>query len=176
MTFYGGAILSFVCGFIYCRIKKVSASTLMDLAIPAGLLALSIGRIGCFLNGDDFGKAVPLKPGEAAPWWSVTFPNLEDAVPRYPVQLIEAFTVLILVLILTTAFVPLRRNFRAGAVGYFGIIGYANLRFFNEYYRGDLRGFVGNSLSTSQFISLLILAAAALSLPFWLKFKKMPDH
>ena len=170
MTFYGGAIAAFLSGSAYALINRLKVPILMDLAIPAGLLALALGRVGCFLNGDDYGKAIPMAGGAKPPIWSVTLPNLADGIARYPVQLIEAGLVSALALGLCIGFSYVRRHGRPGMVGYLGIIGYANLRFGIEFLRDDFRGFAfGTWLSTSQFISLIILAACAVSIPFWLR-------
>jgi phosphatidylglycerol:prolipoprotein diacylglycerol transferase len=170
MTFYGGAIGAFVGGAGYALARKLPLATLLDITLPAGLLALAIGRVGCFLNGDDYGKAAPLGVGGKPPFWAVTFPNLEDGIARYPVQLLEAGLVALLVIVLYRYFVRIRLAFRPGAVGLFAIIGYANLRFLLEFLRDDFRGFAfGTWLSTSQFISLCVLAVCALSIPFWIR-------
>jgi len=170
MTFYGGAIGAFVFGGSYIFSRRLPFAALMDLAIPAGLLALAIGRIGCFLNGDDYGKAAPLASGGSPPVWAVAFPNLGDGVARYPVQLMESAMVAFLVLSLCLGFSSIRRLGRSGLIGYLGIIGYANLRFGLEFLRDDFRGFAfGTWLSTSQFISLMVLALCGLSMPLWLR-------
>ena len=172
MTFYGGAIGAFLAGFAYCRKRGLSLSSIIDLGIPAGLLALSLGRVGCFLNGDDYGLPLVLRPGETAPWWAVTFPNLNDGLARYPVQLWESASALIVFVVLVTMFKQLRAAFRPGIVGFLGIVLYANIRFGLEFFRGDLRGFVlGDWLSTSQFISVIVLAIAGLSIPVWIRKK-----
>ena len=170
MTFYGGAIAAFVVGALYCRVKRLNLATMIDAGLPAGLAGLAVGRIGCFLNGDDYGIPVPLTGGEAPPFWAVTFPNLQDGVARYPVQLYEAIAVAILVGVLLLNYGRLRRIFRPGAVGLFAAVGYANLRFTLEFLRGDFRGSIaGTWLSTSQFISILVLATAGISIPFWVR-------
>jgi phosphatidylglycerol:prolipoprotein diacylglycerol transferase len=170
MTFYGGAIGAFAGGLAYAKRRRLSFTTLLDLAIPAALLALAFGRIGCFLNGDDYGKPAPLAPDGAPPLWSVTFPVLQDGIARWPVQLLEAGVAAALALFLCLAFGRLRTAFKPGAVGYFGIIGYANARFLLEFLRDDFRGFVfGTWLSTSQFISILVLLACGVTIPLWIR-------
>lgn len=167
MTFYGGAIGAFVAGSLYVLVKRIPFSHVLDLAIPAGLLGLAIGRIGCFLNGDDYGTAAPLADG-VAPFWAVTFPNLKDGIARYPVQVMEAALVFALVIILCRTFVRLRLAFKPGFIGFLGVVGYANLRFFIEFLRDDFRGSVaGTWLSTSQFISLVVLFLCAGTIPHW---------
>lgn len=170
MTFYGGLIASVFVGLVYSLTVSLPVDDVLDASIPAGFLALSIGRIGCFMNGDDFGKPVSIGSEAASPWWSVTFPNLQDGITRYPVQLIEAFCAALIVILATINFRFIRNALRPGAIGFICLIIYANIRFFLEFIRGDFRGFVfGTWLSTSQFISLIILLACAGSLPFWLK-------
>ncbi|TWW10831.1 prolipoprotein diacylglyceryl transferase [Planctomyces bekefii] len=170
MTFYGGAIAAYLVGTIYAIAQKLPFATLNDAGLPAGLVALALGRIGCFLNGDDYGKAVPLHPGDTPPWWAVTFPNLQDGIARYPVQIFESMAVACLAVALIVWTPRLRHEFRAGAVGYIAIIGYALLRFLLEFLRDDFRGFpFGNWMSTSQFISLVILVVAGLSIPYWIR-------
>jgi prolipoprotein diacylglyceryltransferase len=57
-------------------------------------------------------------------------------------------------------------------VGFFAVVAYANLRFALELLRDDFRGFVfGTWLSTSQFISILILLLCGMTLPLWIRRK-----
>lgn len=172
MTFYGGALGSGIAGFIYCRWAKLNFRNVIDISLPSGLLALAIGRIGCFLNGDDFGSVVYLPAGAAKPWWAVVFPNLPDQHPRYPVQLWE--TVLVLAVVITTAinFQTLRKKTAPGMIGFFCVSAYANIRFGLEFYRGDFRGQpFDNWMSTSQLISIILLFFCVLALPYLLKKK-----
>src|SRR5262245_30856785 len=63
-----------------------SARRLADLAdavAPAGILALGIGRLGCFLAGCCWGRPTDLP-------WGVVFPELGPP-PRHPLQLYSAF-------------------------------------------------------------------------------------
>lgn len=161
MTFYGGAIGCALCGLIYIVLKKLPFAPIYDLCIPAGLLALGIGRVGCFLNGDDYGKAVDVSNG--IPWWSVVFPNLRDGVARYPVQLISTTVCFIIVLLLITQGKKIRTALGPGSIGILGTASYANYRFIIEFWRGDPRGsLLSGLLTTSQFISVLVLLALML--------------
>ena len=170
MTFYGGGILAFLAGWIVVRVKGLPFAKIFDCAIPSGLLALALGRIGCFLNGDDFGKAVPLDQLGTAPIWSVTFPNLGDNIARYPIQLVEAFIALGCALFLGFKIKSLRQSFFPGITGLLGLISYANFRFFLEFFRDDFRGSIlGSWISTSQFISIMLLLISTLALPFLAK-------
>ncbi len=157
MTFYGGAIFCFLCGVFYSWLKKLNLRNVVDVSFPAGLAALSLGRVGCFLNGDDYGKLTSGQ-GAQAPWYGVVFPNLGDDASRYPVQLMSSLIVFLLVLFFLKNFENIRQRFGHGFVGLFSVSTYAVGRFFIEFFRGDPRGSVFSGLlSTSQFISLLIL-------------------
>ena len=161
MTFYGGAIGCALCGYVYVRWRRLPFAEIYDISIPAGLIALGLGRIGCFLNGDDFGKAVSFE--DVAPWWSVTFPNLRDGVPRYPVQLIST-VMAFLIAGLALKFAGKWRSFVGiGGVGMIATAAYANYRFLIEFWRGDPRGSVlGGLLTTSQFVSVCVLIILAI--------------
>lgn len=160
MTFYGGFIFALGSTYIYSRIRGLDFFLLADIGLPAGFLALIFGRIGCFLNGDDFGKPVPARFVDS--WWSIELPNLGDQIARYPVQILEAFSVLILVIAALALFRRIQTTFGLGSVAIFLVIGYSNLRFVLEFLRDDFRGSVaGTWLSTSQFISLINLLFCA---------------
>lgn len=162
MTFYGGALAGFGMGLGFCLWKKMPLGALLDCLIPAVLLGLCIGRIGCFLNGDDFGLPAQISPNMPTPWWVVTFPNHPVPVPRYPVQLMESGASFLL--LLCCAFLR-KRSLRVGQVGLLGIIGYGLVRFFLEYLRGDVRGWVVEAfLSPAQLVSLLLVAAGVVTL------------
>lgn len=167
MTFYGGAISAFCVGSVFCFFRKIPYGDMIDLGLVAGLLGLSIGRVGCFLNGDDYGRAVPIGEGSVFSQFGVIFPVLEDGIPRWPVQLFEAMAVLVTVLVMVN--VKFRKGARPGMVGLLCVVFYANLRFGLEFLRDDFRGFVfGTWLSTSQFIALITLTIAGLISLVWL--------
>ena len=94
MTFYGGVVCATAVGIGLVFFYKLNLTKCLAAFVPAGVLALGIGRIGCFLNGDDFGK--PLSDPKANPWWAHTTPWMEDQVLRYPTQLQEALFSIVL--------------------------------------------------------------------------------
>lgn len=163
MTLYGGILGSSAAAVFYLSVKRLPARCYVDAAVVAGLVAIALGRLGCFLNGDDYGKPVSLQ-GEAAPWWSVAFPNHDEIVHRYPTQLMEAGAC---ILIAWLCWILLRHGRRSGlrprpgrcAAAGAGL--YMLQRFFLEFLRGDERGRLGPSdLTPSQWVSavgLLVL-------------------
>lgn len=152
MTFYGGAIGAILIGGLTALRVGLSFPRLLDLGIVCGFVAVAIGRVGCFLNGDDYG--IPVTPA----FWSVTFPNDPDQVARVPVQLLESASAALLALVL---FQILGKK-RAGTVGALGIVGYATIRFGLEFLRGDPRGPSIAGLSPAQVVSLCVIVTTSL--------------
>ena len=125
--------------------------------MPSVELAQGFGRIGCFLAGCCYGR-------ETNSVLSVTFQNSYFApnhVALIPTQIYSSvLDFLHFALLLYIG----RHKKSDGQVAAFYLIFYSIGRFVLEFFRGDLiRGSVG-SLSTSQFISLFILAAGMLIL------------
>jgi phosphatidylglycerol:prolipoprotein diacylglycerol transferase len=160
-VFYGGFLATLFFTIWYVRVNKLSFWKLADVISPALALGQSVGRLGCFSAGCDYGK-----PTHAA-WgvvFSSTFAHEVTGVPLgvrlHPTQLYESITTLAIFGLLLWWF-PRKKQDGDIFLGYVGL--YALARFFLEFLRGDEdRGFVFNHLlSTSQFIALLALAGVA---------------
>jgi phosphatidylglycerol:prolipoprotein diacylglycerol transferase len=71
-------------GAIGCRIHHLPIKTFADCTAVAGAVGQALGRIGCFLVGDDYGRPSSLP-------WAVAFP--EGSPPTlervHPTQLYE---------------------------------------------------------------------------------------
>jgi phosphatidylglycerol:prolipoprotein diacylglycerol transferase len=159
--FYGGFLgaLAAVAIFFW-RNPDMKVWVLSDLCAPAIALGQGIGRIGCFMAGDDYGRETDVP-------WAVMFTDPEAHriggaplyVPLHPVQLYEsAFCFALFGLLVWLA---RRKRFDGQVILAYALL-YAAGRFVIEYFRGDVdRGFVfGTALSTSQFIAILIAAVA----------------
>jgi phosphatidylglycerol:prolipoprotein diacylglycerol transferase len=170
-----GNLLGLVIGGVYLRLKKIDIFNVLDCAAPSIGLGYALGRIGCFLSGCCHGKPTDLP-------WAVTFPSESPAatiysapagysLPLHPSQLYESLFWLTLGLL---AVVLLKKRRFTGQV-IFLILGiYSIGRFFLEFLRGDIiRGFVFDSLSTSQFVSLIILPICIVGY-IWRSKKKVP--
>ncbi len=84
LTFYGGFIGAVLLFWILTIKNKVSFFKVMDAMAPALAIGHSIGRVGCFLVGDDYGikSDVP---------WAVAFPKglPPTTDPVHPTQVYE---------------------------------------------------------------------------------------
>ena len=148
MTLYGGIIAAAFTCLMYAKVLKLPTRQLADVLLPPTLIGIAVGRIGCLLNGDDYG--LPIGDQLHPAFWAVRFANLEDGLYRYPVQIFESGLCLALAFICWA-----NRSKNMGVVGSIGIIGYAGLRFGLEFLRGDERGhFLTPVLSPAQLISL----------------------
>ena len=151
MVFYGGLFGALIGAAWYIRAMKMPFHPYMDIMAFCIPLFHGFARIGCFLGGCCYG--VESRYGfifDSSP--DIT----ANGVRRFPVQLLEAGLEFLLFALLLLLF---RKKKCGGRLMAVYLVCYAVIRFFDEFLRGDsARGFVG-PLSTSQFISLLILAA-----------------
>jgi phosphatidylglycerol---prolipoprotein diacylglyceryl transferase len=169
--FYGGFIGALIAAMIFFAAHpEIPRWRMADLCGPAIALGQAIGRIGCFMAGDDYGAPTQLP-------WAVTFQDPDAAeiggaplgVPLHPVQIYESLACLCLFLLLV--WLSRRKRFDGEIILVYSAV-YAIERFLLEFVRGDAdRGFIlSGMLSTSQFIALLVLL---ISVPiFLLKLKR----
>ena len=145
----GGIAAGLGVAVIVARLARRPAGELLDTLVPAGLLALAIGRVGCFLAGCCYGRPTALP-------WGVVFPALGPPA-RHPLQLYSAAGDLLLLLLLPgRAPVP-------GAVARRGCIGFGCLRAALETLRDPATTdpIAGGWLTLPQAAALLLALAAA---------------
>ncbi len=160
-VFYGGFIAATFFAIWYIRSYKLPFWKVFDVYAPAIALGQSIGRLGCFSAGCDYG--VP-----SHSFWAITFSSrfshemtgVPLGIPLFPWQLVASATMLCIFGILLWRY---KSKSRDGEIFLLYLALYAVARFSLEFLRGDPdRGFVFNHLlSTSQFIALLVLGVAA---------------
>ncbi len=80
LVWYGGFILGATGVIWMMRRRRLPAWPMMDVATPALALGYAIGRIGCFLVGDDYGRPTDLPWGVAFKYGlpETTAGNLRD--------------------------------------------------------------------------------------------------
>ena len=116
---YGGIITGILTILIYCRIKKISAMSYLDLFAPSVAVNQGIGRIGCFLAGCCYGR-------QTDSWFGVVFPEgclAPAGVRLIPTQLISAAGMLLIAggLILYAR----KAQYRLTVTGYY-LLAYSN--------------------------------------------------
>lgn len=167
MVYYGGLFGGLVGAYLYCRSLKMDFSLHLDAAVPGIPLFHAFGRVGCLLAGCCYG--VESSCGVYFPYSPIADPH----VRYFPIQLVEAAVNLLLavfLLVLPKKYIPKGKRLWV----YFFLYGIA--RFIIEFWRGDATRGIWFGLSTSQWISLALIAA---SLTVWIthfwKIKKNSD-
>lgn len=153
---YGGIISGILAAIIYCKLKQISFFSFFDLAVPSIALGQGVGRIGCFLAGCCYSC-------ETNSAFGIVFRNSSIApngAKLIPTQLLSSAGDFMLAAILL---LYARKERKQGRIGALYLILYSIGRFAIEFFRNDYRGSIGG-LSTSQFLSLIVLALAILML------------
>lgn len=68
LVWYGGFLVASAAVLYVVRSRRLPAWPLLDAATPALAMGYAVGRIGCFLVGDDYGRPTDLP-------WAIAFPN-----------------------------------------------------------------------------------------------------
>jgi phosphatidylglycerol:prolipoprotein diacylglycerol transferase len=162
-VFYGGLIAAVVVSLVYLRRHHMPLWTTTDIFAPGIALGHVIGRLGCFLAGCCYGLPTSVP-------WAVTFHDPAAAanvgtplgIPLHPTQLYEAGAELV-ILVLLLVFERRGRPF-PGRTFWSYLLLYGISRYIIEGYRGDSRGVVFGVLSTSQFVSVILVPLAIVML------------
>jgi phosphatidylglycerol:prolipoprotein diacylglycerol transferase len=152
LSWFGGFFGGVGAALAYFRWKGWPIVPLVAAATPALAIGHLLGRIGCFLVGDDYGRPTSLP-------WGVAFPRglPPTDVPVHPTQLYEAA----FLAVLTWLLIRWRRanvNARVVLGRYLVLAGLT--RFAIEFVRVNVR--VAFGLTVAQFGALTIAAAGAL--------------
>jgi len=172
LVFYGGLTGALVVTLLLLRAKKLKALPVLDVLTPSLALGHAFGRIGCYLHGCCYG--VPVHEGA---WYGCVFPRdalpylssvgaplyIPPGTPLWPTQLVSAFDLFCIFIILSLFF---RHQRRAGEVTALYLLLYSTERFIVEFFRGDTH--LPGQMSEAQWISIGIFIAGA-ALMAWLK-------
>ncbi len=147
MVFYGGLIGGTIAVTMYIRKHNLNWPLVADWIAPYLALCHAIGRIGCLLVGDDYGKQTDLP-------WGIAFPNglPPTVVPVHPTQIYEFLAYFISFLYLYK--IRHNDNFKGSQISkYLVLVGLS--RFFIEFIRVNPKYIFG--LSGAQIISLIMV-------------------
>lgn len=153
MVFYGGFIGAVLGVIFICKVyKPLNGHTKHELDVLSVTFPLFhvFGRIGCFFAGCCYGIESEfgffIRENEVNP--SIT------GVTRLPIQLIEAFLNLLIFFVMYVLF---KKRILSDKLIYIYMIIYGTIRFIDEFFRGDTYRGILFSLSTSQWISLILI-------------------
>lgn len=158
LAIYGGIIGGVVTVFVFCRIKKIRVTDMLDTACLGLMLGQSIGRWGNFMNCEAFGSDT------TAPWRMCIGTPLSEAaeVGVHPTFFYESAWNLIGFTLIH--FYTRKRKYH-GQVVLCYLAWYGLGRFFIEGLRTDSLYLFGTGLRVSQVVAgVTFLAAAAVLL------------
>ncbi len=167
LVMYGGLIGGILAGAWSARRHGLDLWNSFDTALIASFVGLAVGRWGCLLVGDDYGKVAPERWQHLPFPITIRVPSLEwlNAHPEslfdhelagkvlWATQVWMSVNALLVALV---GWIVLRRRQRYGTAGAVMLILYAITRFGIEMFRGDsIRGiWFDGALSTSQIVSI----------------------
>lgn len=159
IAIYGAILGGFAVLYFFCRVRRISFWTMLDVIAPTVILAQGIGRWGNFMNQEAFGRTTTRAAllSQHLPLWIINQMYIGGHY-RVPTFLYESlwdlagFAVLILLR-------HHRRLFRQGEVFLTYIMWYAFGRFFIEGMRTDSL-MLGNTIRVSQLLSLVFFIGA----------------
>ena len=154
LVFLGGLVGGMAAVSWYIYRKNLNWFKITDLAAPFLVLGHGIGRIGCFLVGDDYGIPTNLP-------WAIAFPNglPPTNIPVHPTQLYEMLAYFIIFFYLRYR----KRNQTFSGEIIFEYLFLCGLsRFMVEFIRTNTKYIFG--LSGAQYLSILMMAIGAYQL------------
>ena len=182
LVWYGGFILATLAVVWTVRQRRLPAWATIDAAAVGLALGYGVGRIGCFLVGDDYGIPSDLP-------WAVAFEKglppstagylrhfgvqVADHIPNdtlmrvHPTQLYETLIALVIWFVGTRL---LKRHLPSGTVAMVVLGLLATERFAIEFLRAKDDRFFG-ALTLAQLVSLGVLAILAF---LWLRRRRQP--
>ena len=151
LSWFGGFTFGIAAGVLTIYQKRLPLLATLAAAAPALAVGHAIGRIGCFMVGDDYGKISDLP-------WAVAFPEgLPPTLDRvHPTQLYEAIPLFIIGAVL----IRMRRAQHSDRVvfgTYLVLVG--TTRFLVEFVRVNAR--VLGPMTIAQLASMTAVAAGA---------------
>jgi phosphatidylglycerol:prolipoprotein diacylglycerol transferase len=160
MSWFGGLTGGVLAGLAMVAWQRLPLMTVLSAAAPALTLGQAVGRIGCFLVGDDYGRPTTLP-------WGIAFPEgLPPTTDRvHPTQLYEAA---VLFAMMTVLLGLRRRGARNHVVFGSYLLAAGGMRFLIELVRVNEVVFLG--LTTAQLFSVALVVLGA-----WLLVRPSPE-
>lgn len=165
---YDGLMAGTATALIYLWWRRLDQCAYLDCVVPAVGLGTCLTRLGCFLDGCDFGSVTTSPLAVCFPAGSLAYRHQVElgllsasslhSLPVHPVQLYLAANGLLLAA-LTASWRRLSRTAPGEVFCAYWLL-YGGARFGLEFLRGDVSRGVFGFLTTSQAISLLVVLSA----------------
>ena len=147
LSSHGGYVFGIIAGLLYFKLKKIDPFKYADAVIPYMLIGWAIGRVGCFLNLDSYGKITNVA-------WAVVV----NGEARHPTQFYESLGYLIAFFLhhkyRRSSFFVMKRP---GAEAAFALALFALVRFIVDFWRDDPPQY----LLISRIVTVAIMAGGA---------------
>ncbi len=164
MSIQGAVAGGLLAALLFARWRRIRVWELLDILAPSVILGQGIGRIGCFLSGDAFGRPVSEVPWMPS-WVGVIYAPESPAyqvfgqTPLIPAELFEGLLDLAILAFLLL-YTP-RREVPGRTVLLYGLL-YSAVRFGLEFLRAD--SLMAGGLKVAQLASVAAMAACAILL------------
>lgn len=159
LIWYGGLIGGALAVWAVVAFSKARTALVADAVAPALALSYAVGRVGCLLNGDDYGVPTNLP-------WAMSFPKGSPPTDQlvHPTQIYEILMSLVILAILLLILQPRLR--RAGSLfwSYLALAGIE--RFAVEFVRTNQPIALG--LTQAQWTSI-VLFVSGVAIAAWLE-------
>ncbi len=161
MSFHGGLAGAIIAAYIYCKRKKINFWVMADITIiPAGL-ALMLGRIGNFINGELYGRV--WQGALCIDYSQNPYLNYLPKLCRYPSQLVEAFKNLLIFSVLWSI---KDKDLPDGTIFWLFVLMYGVLRFLVEFIRqpDEQLGFFLGYFTMGQILCFVMVVVSSVML------------
>jgi phosphatidylglycerol---prolipoprotein diacylglyceryl transferase len=146
LVFLGGFFAACFALWVWCRIKNQSFAEMADLLAPSLALGHALGRLGCFMNGCCYGFECDYP-------WAVR-PDAPFEVAGKAIHPTQIYEFLGLLNIVATLLVLSRIRRYPGQIALAYCLLYSILRFFVEFWRGDVSHHFFGRFTLAQVFSM----------------------
>ncbi len=150
LSFHGGLIGIIAATWLFCKKKKIEFYDLADIIVIPAALALALGRIGNFMNGELYGRITSVS-------WCVDYSRNQfiSSLPdgcRHPSQIYESIKNIAIFCFL---FSIKNKKYPKGFMFWCFIASYGMLRTLVEFFRqpDEQVGFIFNYITMGQLLS-----------------------
>jgi phosphatidylglycerol---prolipoprotein diacylglyceryl transferase len=167
MSFHGGLIGGFIGAYWFTKKKRIDFWTMADITVVPLGLALALGRIGNFINGELYGR--PWNGFLCVDYTQNPHTGFLPQLCRYPSQIFEAAKNLI---IFSVLFTLKDRKLKKGFLFWLFVFMYGCLRFSVEFFRepdSQLGFFLGWMTMGQILSSTMAIAGAGMLIYLWRK-------